>query len=60
LQNLDEDSNQCKKIYRNTESSTGNLIRHLDEVHKIVSRENEEPKKVNLWFVYLKIKILNY
>ena len=43
---LDEDGNQCKKTYQNTGSSTGNLIQHLDEVHKIVSKENDETKKV--------------
>ncbi|PKC54894.1 hypothetical protein RhiirA1_476483 [Rhizophagus irregularis] len=41
---LDDDGNQCKKTYRNTGSSTGNLIQHLDLVHKIVSQENEKKK----------------
>ena len=57
---LDDDGNQCKKTYRNTGSSTGNLIQHLDLVHKIVSQENEK-KKVDIFcFNYYLLKKLMF
>lgn len=38
---LDKDGNRCGQIYRNTGSSTGNLIAHLRDVHQIIDEDNE-------------------
>ncbi|PKK59638.1 hypothetical protein RhiirC2_871211 [Rhizophagus irregularis] len=39
---LDKDSNRCGKMYRNTRSSTGNLIAHLRDVHQIIDEDESE------------------
>lgn len=45
---LDKDGNRCGKMYRNTGSSTGNLIAHLRDVHQIIDEDESEnnPKRV--------------
>ena len=40
-------------MYRNTGSSTGNLIVHLRDTHQIIDEDNEsenKPKKVNFFY----------
>ncbi|PKY35941.1 hypothetical protein RhiirB3_457572 [Rhizophagus irregularis] len=39
---LGKDSNRCGKMYRNTRSSTGNLIAHLRDVHQIIDEDESE------------------
>ena len=51
---LDEKGNHCGKSYRNTGSSTGNLLNHL-ETHQIYSNNN---KKVCNYFIY--VLMFNY
>ena len=47
---LDKEGNQCGQIYRNTGSSTRNLIAHLRDVHRIIDEYNEgENKRVNFF-----------
>ncbi|PKB95700.1 hypothetical protein RhiirA5_436211 [Rhizophagus irregularis] len=41
---LDEKGNRCGKTYRNMGSSTGNLLRHLDEAYQICSNSHNNKK----------------
>jgi hypothetical protein len=54
---LDEKGNRCGKTYRNMGSSTGNLLRHLDEAHQICSNSRNNKKVLyivnNLHLIYL-------
>jgi hypothetical protein len=60
---LDKNGNRCGKVYRNTGSSTGNLVAHLRDVHQIIDEDNENenaPKRVKFLLqlkIYLKIFI---
>ena len=53
---LDKDGNRCGKMYRNTGSSTGNLIAHLRDVHQIIDDDNEDESENNSKRVILMLK----
>ncbi|PKY62209.1 hypothetical protein RhiirA4_488306, partial [Rhizophagus irregularis] len=42
---LDKNSNRCGKVYQNTGSSTRNLVAHLQDVHQIIDKDNENALK---------------
>ncbi|CAG8774214.1 13048_t:CDS:2, partial [Rhizophagus irregularis] len=39
---LSKDGNRCGQMYRNTGSSTGNLIAHLRDIHQIIDEDNHD------------------
>ncbi|SRR6266498_1580283 len=59
---LDKNGDRCGKVYRNTGSSTGNLIAHLRDFHQIIDEDSEDenmPKKVK-YFTEMKFYLNIY